>query len=417
MLIGSEVAPAFDLAVVGAGPAAHAVAAAVAERGLRVGMVAPSHRRLWHARFGMWASELPVRYQAAVARHWDHARVVLDEAGQDERALPHAYVALDTSALQKQMQVRSESASVQTLRGHVVGVEHDRSGSWIRLADARTVRARVVVDASGASSTLVRRYDRRAPAFQTAFGQLLRVPAHAFKSNCMTLMDFSGFAADEPATFLYAQPLDDQHLFVEETSLVARPGMPRDFLQKRLALRLQRLGIRTSAVLDEENCTIAMGTALPRRSQQCVAFGAAGSFVHPATGYQLARALNEAEGVAGAICEGLDKGGPAVASRLAYAAIWPNSRLRSWELYTFGMNVLCGFNAKQTRQFMATFFSLPERQWLGFLQATLAPRAIAQAMFNLFGDASSDLRARLFRFGAGPGLPTLIRAVTPRMSL
>ena len=45
-------------------------------------------------------------------------------------------------------------------------------------------------------------------------------------------------------TFLYAMPFSDTRLFLEETSLVARPAVPFEELKQRLDARLAHYGIR-----------------------------------------------------------------------------------------------------------------------------------------------------------------------------
>ena len=45
-------------------------------------------------------------------------------------------------------------------------------------------------------------------------------------------------------TFLYAMPFSDTRLFLEETSLVARPGVPFEELKQRLDARLAHYGIK-----------------------------------------------------------------------------------------------------------------------------------------------------------------------------
>ena len=57
-------------------------------------------------------------------------------------------------------------------------------------------------------------------------------------------------------TFLYAMPFSDTRLFLEETSLVARPAVPFEELKQRLDARLAHYGIRIK-------CAI---TALPPQS-------------------------------------------------------------------------------------------------------------------------------------------------------
>ena len=45
-------------------------------------------------------------------------------------------------------------------------------------------------------------------------------------------------------TFLYAMPFSDTRLFLEETSLVARPAVPFEELKQRLDARLAHYGIK-----------------------------------------------------------------------------------------------------------------------------------------------------------------------------
>ena len=45
-------------------------------------------------------------------------------------------------------------------------------------------------------------------------------------------------------TFLYAMPFSDTRLFLEETSLVARPAVPFEELKRRLDARLDHYGIK-----------------------------------------------------------------------------------------------------------------------------------------------------------------------------
>ena len=47
-------------------------------------------------------------------------------------------------------------------------------------------------------------------------------------------------------TFLYAMPFSSTKIFLEETSLVARPGLRMDDIQERMAARLKHLGIRVN---------------------------------------------------------------------------------------------------------------------------------------------------------------------------
>ena len=85
-----------------------------------------------------------------------------------------------------------------------------------------------------------------------------------------------------------------RRVFFEETSLVARPAVTLAECERRLKLRLAHLGIDVVEVCADEPpelCYIPMGGPRPDPRQRVVAFGAAAALVHPATGYQLCRAL------------------------------------------------------------------------------------------------------------------------------
>lgn len=55
----------------------------------------------------------------------------------------------------------------------------------------------------------------------------------------------------EPPSFLYAMPLDDGSVFLEETCLVARPTLPFSALKRRLERRCAAMGIE----IEEVCCT------------------------------------------------------------------------------------------------------------------------------------------------------------------
>lgn len=85
-------------------------------------------------------------------------------------------------------------------------------------------------------------------------------------------------------TFLYAMPFSKTRIFLEETSLVARPAIGFEDLKERLRRRMAHLGIRVTAVEEEEFCLIPMGGTLPKFPQRTLGIGGTGGMVHPSTG-------------------------------------------------------------------------------------------------------------------------------------
>lgn len=53
-------------------------------------------------------------------------------------------------------------------------------------------------------------------------------------------------------TFMYAMPLEDNKIFFEETSLVARPAISFQECKDRCFTRLEHLGIKVLDVEEEE---------------------------------------------------------------------------------------------------------------------------------------------------------------------
>jgi hypothetical protein len=94
----------------------------------------------------------------------------------------------------------------------------------------------------------------------------------------MVLMDYSELHLhDDPKlkasndrfpSFVYAMPLAEDELFLEETILVSRPGGSSRDLQARLEKRIQALGINTIEVLEEERAAIPMGGMDPTVPQR-----------------------------------------------------------------------------------------------------------------------------------------------------
>lgn len=123
---------------------------------------------------------------------------------------------------------------------------------------------------------------------------------------------------------MYAMPMGPsadgtrRRIFFEETSLVARPPMSFDECKRRMERRLRHLGVTVHKVEEEEFCYIPMGGVLPKREQRVVAFGGSLGLVHPATGYQICRALAAAGPAARAIATevGLGVGGWLVCIRV-----------------------------------------------------------------------------------------------------
>jgi lycopene beta-cyclase len=419
-------APDFDLLILGSGPSALALAAATAEQGLHTRLLAPQPEAAWTHTYGAWGDELEGLFsdrdeERLVEASW--VRPLVASAAVPERALARRYLRLSTAALQATLRERCARVGVDVEPGLASAVEHGEGGSEVRCADGRVFGARLVVDATGRGAFLQPGRSGKG-GVQTAYGLLVEVEGHPWSPGEMVFMDWrgpeslgSGPLLVDPAeaatpTFLYAMPLGRDRVFVEETSLVDPVGLPMEELSRRLHRRLRRMGLVIRAVEAEERCVIPMGGPLPALNQRTLGFGAAAGMVHPATGYLVARALSEASRLGPALATALSAGRPAEAARAGWETLWTPDRLRQWELYRFGMGVLCSLDRQGVQSFFDTFFSLPDEQWQGFLSARHATPALLGTMYRFFKDASAPVRRELLSAGVSPrGVETLLRVV------
>jgi lycopene beta-cyclase len=206
-------------------------------------------------------------------------------------------------------------------------------------------------------------------------------------------------------------PLSKTRIFVEETTLISEPEMSIEELKSRLKDRLRMWGVVPKKRLAVERCRIPMTFPLPDRKQRSLAFGAAASMVHPATGYLLARTIRKAPEVAAAISEEIGKGGPAKdsVSRI-WREIWPIDDVRKWELYAFGANFMTKLNGDQLERFFDTFFDLPTEDWHGFMTGEMSAAGVARVMTKVFVTIDSSLRWRLLVESVGVNGGPLLRA-------
>lgn len=381
-----------DLLVLGSGPAGLNVAAAAAAVGLRVEVLAPDVDGPWRPTWGAWVDSLPPEVLPAVAATWPTLEVHTGLGAPV--VLTRPYARFDSAALRNLCRDRCTAHQVGFRRGAARTVIHGPRGSVVTDDAGREHAAAVVIDASGRGTLLER---TGAPtAFQTAWGVLATVDGWSGPARWMDFTPVPG--EDGPPTFLYALPMPDGRVFLEETSLVRRPGLPAVELERRLRRRLSTMELRLREVHEVETCVIPMNTPLPVLPQRVVGFGAAAAMIHPSTGYLLARALQTAPAVAEAIRDGLSES-PERASQAAWQRIWPPERIRSRKLHALGAHLVAGLDAYDTRRFFAAFFSLPASTRDAWLDDTLPFVSLGTGMATLFRRLPVRVQWRLLAAG------------------
>lgn len=403
-----------DLAVVGGGPAGLAVAQQVSEAGLSVCSIDPSPKLIWPNNYGVWVDEFEAMdLLDCLDTTWSGAVVYIDNHSKKDLGRPYARV--NRKQLKSKMMQKCILNGVKFHQAKVIKVIHEESKSLLICNDGVTIQASVVLDATGFSRCLVQ-YDKPYnPGYQVAYGILAEVEEHPFDVDKMVFMDWRDSHLNNNMelknrnsripTFLYAMPFSSNRIFLEETSLVARPGLPMEDIQERMVARLRHLGIKVKSIEEDERCVIPMGGPLPVLPQRVVGIGGTAGMVHPSTGYMVARTLAAAPVVATSIVQYLGSGRSFFGNELSsevWRDLWPIERRRQREFFCFGMDILLKLDLQGTRRFFDAFFDLEPRYWHGFLSSRLFLPELLFFGLSLFSHASNTSRIEIMAKGTVP---------------
>lgn len=356
----------YDVIVAGGGPSGLAIAAACSREGLNTLCVAPDVETPWANNTCAWEVEIrPLGMESLCDRIWPNIEIIFSNTSS--KVKKGGYAHFDNAKLHRAL----ISGVKETMTAEADFIKHDDKGSTITLRGGEKIRSTVVVDATGHSHRLLENPRREADSFQNVLGILARVDGHPFNLDHMILMDFrSDFLGKNvhPPTFLYAMPHAPDLVFLEETSLADNPGVPFDTLKDRLYQRTASLDINIKSVEFEEQGALAMNPLVPNLNQRVIGFGLAGGFVHPATGWSVARSLSQAgpaaESIAGGIRSGLS---PDEIARKTYRRLWPQSLLRMRNIHKRGGEFFTRIGIRTLALFMKGFFSAPGTMWQTYL--------------------------------------------------
>jgi len=354
--------------IVGGGPAAVCLAAALESRGQSVtvhahgGLKAPGHTLC------AFADQLD---DASIHTRFPATLVVTDAGSVD---LQRPYARFDDTVTRAAV-----SRTCRIVDGRIAEATDLPGGD-------------VVVDTTGHAPVLVR-LEPVTPAWQSAFGLVLQGRDPELPPGTALFMDWRSAGVDDggPPSFLYALSHDDGRLLLEETTLASRAPVPTDLLRARLQARLRRRGTVIDRVIDDEVVHFPMGGGLPRRGQGTAAFGAALGLVSPVSGYSVARALSLAPAVADAlVAADVGRAGDAVLD-----AVWHSGARSVRSLQRFALRAACQFSQREAGAFFSDFFALPALQWRGYLDGTDDVDQARTTMMKLFSASSGPMRMRL----------------------
>jgi len=451
-----------DVAVIGAGPAGTILATLLADRhNARIALVDPEPERAWPNNYGVWQDEWQALGQRlgytqemedCLEYKWEYTDLFLGGANsrpRDERLrLNRGYARVDRLRLKKMCRDKLERAGASIVGDAVdrAGVEHREKDSVVTTRGGDQIVAKLVVDCTGHETGLIERDGPHDPGFQIAYGVTLEVKDHEpYADDAMLFMDYrTDFAREDPdlvedevnrePTFIYCMPFGKtsrgtKRIFVEETSLVARPQMSFVECQERLEARLKHLGwdiVRNEKDEEEEFCYIPMGGALPKRGQRIIGFGGAGGIVHPATGYMVSRMLAASTRLANGIAKELsvaeDDFEPLTAASNAFDTLWDSKTRLQRDFCVFGGEFLMAQDSVNLRGFFNAFFLLPTATWSGFLanwpglpNNEKIDDWLGRCVMGLgiFWNAPLSVKLGLMKAGVFDGGWPMLRSVTP----
>ncbi|XP_074280739.1 lycopene epsilon cyclase, chloroplastic [Silene latifolia] len=403
-----------DLVVIGCGPAGLALAAETAKLGLKVGLIGPDLP--FTNNYGVWEDEFKaLGLEGCIEQVWRDTIVYIDD--DNPILIGRAYGRVSRYLLHEELVKRCFESGVSYLGVKVDKIMEGLDGHSIVASECGiTIPCRLATVASGAASGKLLEYEVGGPrvCVQTAYGLEVEVEGSPYDPNLMVFMDYRDYSKQsfqspeaKYPTFLYAMPMSPTRIFFEETCLASIDAMPFDLLKKKLLARLETMGVRIIKTYEEEWSYIPVGGSLPSTEQRNLAFGAAASMVHPATGYSVVRSLSEAPNYASAIAN-LVKTGHSKTTILgqrrveniamqAWNTLWPQERKRQRAFFLFGLALIVQLDIEGIRSFFRTFFRVPKWMWEGFLGSNLSSADLILFAFYMFFIAPHDLRMGLIR--------------------
>lgn len=369
-----------DVAVVGLGPAGRALASHAVRQGMSVLAVDPRPDAPWTPTYGAWVEELSGLPPEVVAR----AITVPELWARRRHRLERPYAVLDNLALQRALPL----AGVEVREARLDDDE---------VAALRS-EARVVVDARGARPA--GRRPRDASPAQTAVGVVVSTAdaAAALGGAEGLLMDWRADWSTTPQaprgipSFLYALPLDDDRVLLEETCLAAAPGMGVAELRERLLRRLLSRGVPASAVerpLGREAVWIPMRGRDETPPAGTIAVGTAGRGGHLVTGYSVAHSLRSAQALVARIAAG---DVPRAADPLRPADL----------LRQAGLRALLRLDTEGTTELFEAFGTLPVHRQRAVMARAADAQQLGAAMWGMFAAMPPAGRTALVRATLGP---------------
>tara|TARA_Y100001968_G_scaffold217938_1_gene200584 strand:+ start:64101 stop:65378 length:1278 start_codon:yes stop_codon:yes gene_type:complete len=398
-----------DALVLGSGPGALSIAAALSNENLNVEVLSANDPKApWPYTYGIWGEEVDqLGIENLLEHRWSNTVSFfgsgsnkIDHIGNFPTRHSRDYGLFDKNKLQQYWLNQCNKGSVKWHRGEASNLETNNSINKVTTNTGKIFCSRLVVDATGYKPVFLKSPNQGPIAVQTCYGIVGEFSSPPIEENQFVLMDFrSNHLNDqeksEPPTFLYAMDVGNGRFFLEETSLGLFPPLELDTLKSRLYKRLENRGINVSKLEHEElGLYLPMNIPIPSLTQPILGFGGAAGMVHPASGYLVGSLLRRAPKVAKAVALAMknESASPSEIAQKGWDSLWTKELIRKKALYTFGLEKLMRFDDSQLRDFFIQFFKLPNVQWYGFLTNTLSLGELVKSMWSMYINAPWNVK-------------------------
>ena len=390
-----------DALVLGSGPGALSIAAALAIENLDVEILSEqSPEEPWPFTYGIWGEEVDELGLSHLLEHrWVNTISYFGEGDKDPNSKKNEitkhnrdYGLFDKNKLQAYWLEQCNNAEIEWHKGSAVNLETNQLTSTVKTSNGKELNARVVIDATGYKPVFIKAPNQGPVAVQTCYGIVGEFSAPPVEKGQFVLMDYrcdhlNPEERKEAPTFLYAMDMGNGKFFLEETSLGLFPPVSLDELKRRLEKRLETRGLEIKSLDHEEHGSyLPMNMPIPDLTQPVLGFGGSAGMVHPASGYMVGSLLRRAPKVAKALSLAMKdpKASSASLAKKGWQTLWPSELRRKQAIYKFGLEKLMRFEENLLRGFFIEFFSLPNKQWYGFLTNTLSLKELISAMWKMF---------------------------------
>jgi len=416
-----------DALVLGSGPGALSIAAALANEKLNVEILSEqSPKEPWPFTYGIWGEEVDELGLSNLLEHrWTNTVSYFGEGDKDPKSKKNKvtthnrdYGLFDKNKLQAYWLSQCNKAEIEWHRGSAIELETKNLISTVKTSKGKKLKARLVIDATGYKPVFIKAPYQGPVAVQTCYGIVGEFNIPPVEQGQFVLMDYRCDHLEpeerkEAPTFLYAMDMGNGKFFLEETSLGLFPPVSLDELKRRLEKRLENRGLEIKSLQHEEHGSyLPMNMPIPDLTQPILGFGGAAGMVHPASGYMVGSLLRRAPKVAKAVSLAMKDSQASSASiaKKGWEVLWPIELKRKQAIYKFGLEKLMRFEEKLLRGFFVEFFSLPNKKWYGFLTNTLTLKELISAMWQMFNKSPWSIKHGLMRM-RGRELNLLLKAL------